>query len=83
MANILAQNAEVKRPTFVHDKLMSQAVGTGKGASQELGLVAYEYRHFQFSFLILPFTVQRAGHIPHRMRPWLCSFRMGPGSLDF
>lgn len=39
---------------------------TGEGSSQELGLVAYEYRHFQLSVLILPFTVQRAGHTPQR-----------------
>lgn len=44
MANILAhrdsgRDAEVQRPAFVRDKPMSQAVGTGKGSSQELGLV--------------------------------------------
>lgn len=53
MANILVhsdsgRDAEVKRPAFVHDKPMSQTVGTGKGSSQELGLVAYEYSSSQF-----------------------------------
>lgn len=60
MTNILAHSdsgrgAGVKWPAFVCGKQMSQAVGTGKGSSEELGLVACEYRHFQFSFLILPF----------------------------